>query len=80
LVRNQRHSAEFNILAPTLEVAKNSAEPAMDMVAEHPELRRILKAVAHERKIIHRETGAFLKIVAADLKPSAAKDDRAAGR
>lgn len=73
LVRNERYSAEFNILAPTIEVAKNSAEPAMDMVAEHPELRRLLKPVAHERKIIHRETGAFLKIVAADSETVSGK-------
>jgi phage terminase large subunit-like protein len=66
LLRNERHSAEFTILAPTIEVAKNSAEPAMDMVAEHPELRRILKPVAHQRLIEHRVTGAQLKIVAAD--------------
>lgn len=66
LVRNERHSAEFIILAPTLEIAKNSSEPAMDMVAEHPELRRILKPVAHQRLIEHRSTGAQLKIVAAD--------------
>lgn len=73
LVRNERYSAEFNILAPTIEVAKNSAEPAMDMVAEHPELRRILKPIAHERKIVHRETGAFLKIVAADSETVSGK-------
>lgn len=66
LIRNERHSAEFIILAPTLEIAKNSSEPAMDMVAEHPELRRILKPVAHQRLIEHRNTGAQLKIVAAD--------------
>lgn len=66
LVRNERHSAEFIILAPTLEIAKNSSEPAMDMVAEHPDLKRILKPVAHQRTIIHRHTGAELKIVAAD--------------
>ena len=73
LIRNQRFSAEFNILAPTLEVAKNSAEPAMDMVAEHPELRRILKPITHQRMIEHRETGAFLKIVAADSETVSGK-------
>lgn len=73
LCRNERYSAEFNILAPTLEVAKNSAEPAMDMVAEHPELKRLLRPIAHERKIIHRETGAFLKIVAADSETVSGK-------
>jgi len=66
LIRNQRHSAEFIIVAPTIEIAKNSADPAMDMVAEHPELRRILKPVAHQRLIKHLGTGAELKIVAAD--------------
>lgn len=65
LVRNERHGAEFLILAPTIEVAKNSADPAMDMVAEHPELRRFLKPVAHQRMIEHRTTGAQLKIIAA---------------
>lgn len=66
LVRNERFSAEFAILAPTIEVAKNSAEPAMDFVAEHPELRRILKPIAHQRLIRHLHTGAELKILAAD--------------
>ncbi|HEY2178112.1 MAG TPA: terminase TerL endonuclease subunit [Caulobacteraceae bacterium] len=66
LVRNERHSAEYTILAPTLEVAKNSAEPAMDMVAEHPVLKKILRPIAHQRMIEHRVTGAQLKILAAD--------------
>ena len=65
LLRNERHSAEYIILAPTIEVAKNSAEPAMDMVAEHPELKKFLKPIAHQRLIEHRHTGAQLKIVAA---------------
>jgi phage terminase large subunit-like protein len=66
LIRNERHSAEYIILAPTIEIAKNSAEPAMDMVAEHPELKHLLKPVAHQRLIEHKVTGAQLKIVAAD--------------
>jgi phage terminase large subunit-like protein len=66
LVRNERFSAEYTIIAPTIEVAKNSSEPAMDFVAEHPELKRILKPVAHQRLIEHRVTGAQLKILAAD--------------
>jgi phage terminase large subunit-like protein len=65
LVRNEREGAEFIILAPTIEVAKNSADPAMDMVAEHPELRRFLKPIPHQRLIEHMTTGAQLKIVAA---------------
>jgi phage terminase large subunit-like protein len=66
LLLNWRTSAEAIILAPTKEIAKNSAEPAMDMVAEDPELRTILKPVSHLREIQHRTTGAVLKIVAAD--------------
>jgi phage terminase large subunit-like protein len=66
LMRNERHSAQYTIIAPTIEVAKNSAEPAMDFVAEHPELKRILKPVAHQRLIEHRFTKAQLKILAAD--------------
>jgi phage terminase large subunit-like protein len=66
LVRNERHSAQYTIIAPTIEVAKNSSEPAMDFVAEHPELKRILKPIAHQRLIEHKVTGAQLKILAAD--------------
>ncbi|MEI9995106.1 MAG: terminase TerL endonuclease subunit [Rhizomicrobium sp.] len=66
LLLNWRHSASFTILAPTIEIAKNSADPAMDMVAEDPELRRFLKPIVHERTIKHLETNATLKIVAAD--------------
>lgn len=66
LLLNWRRSAEFFILSPTIEIAKNSAEPAMDMVAEDPELRTLLKIVANERLIEHRETGATLKVIAAD--------------
>lgn len=66
LVRNWRMSAEFIILAPTIEVANNSAKPAMDMVKADPELEAILKPISHLRTIEHRTTGATLKIVAAD--------------
>lgn len=66
LLCNWRESAEFIILAPTIEVANNSAKPAMDMVRRDPELFEMLKPVPHERKIEHRVTGATLKIVAAD--------------
>jgi len=65
LVRNEREGAEFIILAPTIEAAKNAAEPAMDFVAEHPRLRRFLRPIAHQRTIEHMTTGAQLKIIAA---------------
>lgn len=66
LIRNWRRSAEYIILAPTIEVANNSAKPAMDMVRADPDLEAILKPIAHQRTIEHRTTGATLKIVAAD--------------
>ncbi len=68
LLMNWRESAEFIILAPTIEIANNSAKPAMDMVRRDPELFQMLKPVPHERKIEHRTTGATLKIVAADAE------------
>lgn len=67
LLRNWRKSAEFIILAPTIEIANNSAGPAMDMVRHgDDEMRDLLRPVPHQRLIEHRATGATLRIVAAD--------------
>lgn len=66
LMRNWRRSAEFLIIAPTVEVANNSFYPARDAIKEDPELMEMLKIKEHVKEIEHRVTGATLKVIAAD--------------
>ena len=68
LVLNWRQSAEFNILAPTVEIANNSFAPARDMCTERSdeELAAIMHTQSHVKTITHRESGAALKVLAAD--------------
>lgn len=66
LILNWRQSAEFSILAPTIEIANNSYAPSRDMVRRDEDLESLMHEQTHIKTITHRESGASLKVVAAD--------------
>ena len=68
LILNWRQSATFNILAPTVQIAGNSFDPARDMCSEQAdeELSALAHVQSHIKTITHRESGASLKVLAAD--------------
>ena len=66
LVLNWRQSAEFAILAPTVEVANNAFAPARDMTQRDDDLDALMHVQTHVKSITHRESRATLKVVAAD--------------
>ncbi|QBP75396.1 terminase large subunit [Herbaspirillum huttiense] len=66
LILNWRLSAEYTILAPTIEVANNSFAPSRDMVKHEEELDDLFQVQTHIKTITHRTTDATLKVVAAD--------------
>lgn len=65
-ILNWRESAEFFIVAPTVEVAGNSFKPACGMISSDDELSDLMYAQEHYRQITHRNKGATLKVVAAE--------------
>lgn len=73
LVLNWRQSAEFTILAPTIEVAGNSFAPSRDMVQRDEELDALCHVQTHIKTITHRNSGATLKVVAADSQTVSGK-------
>ena len=66
IILNWRQSAEFSVLAPTVEVANNAFAPARDMVQKDEELDVLMHVQTHIKTITHRESGAALKVLAAD--------------
>ncbi|KVW30736.1 terminase [Burkholderia ubonensis] len=70
---NQRLSAEYAILAPTMEVANNSFAPSRDMVKHEPELDPLFQVQTHIKTITHRTMGATLKVIAADANTVSGK-------
>ncbi|KQP20562.1 terminase large subunit [Pseudorhodoferax sp. Leaf267] len=79
LIRNWRQSAEFTILAPTVEVANNSFGPARDMVTfREPdenlsELENLIHVQGHIKTLTHRNKNATLRVIAADANTAAGK-------
>lgn len=66
LLMNWRQSAELLILSPTKEIADNSFKPIKDAINADEYLSGLLKIQPSWRTITHTETGATLKVVAAD--------------
>ncbi|MRW85404.1 terminase large subunit [Pseudoduganella sp. FT26W] len=66
LILNWRQSAEFSVLAPTVEVANNAYTPARDMVQKDDDLDALMHVQSHVKTITHRESNATLKVLAAD--------------
>jgi len=66
LITNLRESAEYFIIAPTVQAANNAFKPAQDMIRVDDDLSSIFQVQSHTRTIIHRTTGAYLKVIAAE--------------
>ena len=65
-ILNWRDSATFSIIAPTKEIAKNSFNPARDMVRVDEDLFEMLHVQEHIKTIKHRIDYSELKVLAAE--------------
>jgi phage terminase large subunit-like protein len=63
---NERPDAEFNFLAPTIEIASIAFRQARGIIRGVKALSVLFHIQDNLRRITHRRTGAFLHIVAAD--------------
>jgi phage terminase large subunit-like protein len=66
LILNDRESAEFFIVAPTVEVAGNSFKPACGMIASDEDLSNLMHPQGHIKQITNLNIDASLKVVAAE--------------
>lgn len=66
LIVNERPEGEFNLIAPTIEIAKIAFKQAKGTIKADPELEKIFQIRDHIRTIEHRTMGSVLQIKAAD--------------
>jgi len=66
LIMNERPSGEFNLIAPTIEIAKIAFRQAVGTIKADPALAELFHIRDHMRIIVNRNTEAYLQIKAAD--------------
>ena len=66
LILNRRPDGEFNLIAPTKEIADISFRQAAGTIRADPELAKVFQIQSHVRMITHRHLGSTLKVKAAD--------------
>lgn len=68
LLMNRRRGAEFFLIGPSQSIAGTSFEAAFLMIEADPRLKKRLDAKWHTKEIIHRDTGAKLRVKSFDNK------------
>lgn len=66
MIVNRRPSAEFLLIAPTMEIAGIAYKQAKGIINADPELQKLFHLQDHLKTITHRASNAELKIKAAD--------------